>query len=340
MVLAMRDIKERKLAEQALIDSEARYRMLAENIGDVLLRYDADGRISYVSPSVRQWGYEPTDFVGKALAGDTSSIRTISPHRPAQGRHARGRGRQRRSNCVILRADSKWTDRCCPASRSGLAREKLGVVLILRDINARKAAEAALIESEIRYRMLADNTSDIIQRFDADGVVEYISPSVRQLGYEPEFFLGRPTALVVDREDLPAVARRRAEMLSGQTVAPLESRVHAADGRTVWLESRPSPILGEDGNLLGVVNVMRDVTERKNAEIALQDLNLELRRVARASALGAFAARRSACSRSTSPVAEAGGRQRRGGAARCAVRRPWSTMARKRSGHAAARWRR
>jgi len=121
-------------------------------------------------------------------------------------------------------------------------------------------------------------------------VVDYVSPSVRQLGYEPEFFVGRPTAQLVDGEDLPDVVRRRQDLLSGKAVPPLESRVHAADGRTVWLESRPSPILDDEGRLLAVVNVMRDVTDRKAAENALQELNLELRRVARASALGAFAA--------------------------------------------------
>jgi PAS domain S-box-containing protein len=289
VVLVLRDVSKRRAAETALVESEARYRMLAENISDVMMRYDADGRISYVSPSVSQWGYAQADFVGK-IAGHL--IHPDDKERIALRRAAMLAGEEApRVEVRILRGDGKWT---WIESNPALIRDHdgavVGVVLIMRDINQRKLAEAALIESEGRYRMLADNTSDIIQVFDADGVVEYVSPSVRQLGYEPEFFLGRPTAQLVDREDLPAVARRRQDLLSGKPVAPLESRVHAADGRTVWLESRPSPILDEHGKLRGVVNVMRDVTERKNAESALQELNLELRRVARASALGAFAA--------------------------------------------------
>jgi PAS domain S-box-containing protein len=289
VVLALRDVSKRRAAEIALVESEARYRMLAENISDVLLRYDADQRISYVSPSVRQWGYTPADFLGKRAG---HFVHPDDQTRIALRRAAMLAGEiTPRIEARILRADGTWAwVESSPATIRGPDQEVIGVVLILRDISQRKAAEAALIESEARYRMLADNTSDIIQVFDADGVVEYISPSVRQLGYEPEFFLGRPTALLVDREDLPEVARRRQDLLSGRPVAPLESRVHAADGRTVWLESRPSPIFDEHGKLLSVVNVMRDVTERKNAESALQDLNLELRRVARASALGAFAA--------------------------------------------------
>ncbi|MGZ5984439.1 MAG: PAS domain S-box protein [Caulobacteraceae bacterium] len=288
-ISTLRDIGERKLAEQALIDSEARYRILADYSSDVLLRYGADLRIEYVSPAVRQWGYKPDDFIGQRAG---VFVHPDDQERVAQRRSAMLEGKQVQSvEARIARADGSWTwIESNPALVQGPDGDVQGVVLVLRDINQRKLAEQAVLESEARYRMLADNTSDIIQRFDANGVVEYISPSVRQLGYEPEFFIGRPTALLVDREDMPEVMRRRQALLSGKPVPPMESRVRTADGRTVWLESRPSPILDDEGKLLGVVNVMRDVTGRKAAESALQELNLELRRVARASALGAFAA--------------------------------------------------
>src|SRR3569623_16781 len=92
----------------------------------------------------------------------------------------------------------------------------VGVVLVLRDINQRKLAEAALIESEARYRMLADSTSEIIKQFDAAGVVQYVSPSARQLGYEPVLFIGRPTGQLVAAENLAEVTRRRQELLCGK----------------------------------------------------------------------------------------------------------------------------
>jgi PAS domain S-box-containing protein len=288
VVLIMRDISARKAAEAALIESEARYRMLADNVTDVMMRYDVDGLISFVSPSVRQWGYTQADWVGKT-AGHL--IHPDDKERVALRRAAMLAGEDApRAEVRIQRSDGTWTwIESNPALIRNQDGEVVGVVLIMRDINERKCAEHALIDSEARYRMLADNTSDIIQTFNADGVVEYISPSVRQLGYEPEFFIGGRTAQLVESEDLPDVVRRRQELLSGKPVPPLESRVRAADGRTVWLESRPSPIFDEGGKLISVVNVMRDVTERKAAESALQELNLELRRVARASALGAFA---------------------------------------------------
>ncbi|HEY4030728.1 MAG TPA: PAS domain S-box protein [Caulobacteraceae bacterium] len=288
VVLALRDISARKAADAALVDSEARYRILADNSSDVLLHYGTDLRIAYASPAVRQWGYMPEDFVGQPAG--------IFVHPDDAERVARRRTAMLEGELVepvearVRRADGTWTwIESNPALIRSPDAAVVGVVLVLRDINMRKRAEAALIESEARYRMLADNTSDIIQRHDVNGVVQYISPSVRQLGYEPEFFIGRPTAALVAREDLPEVTRRRQQLLSGKPAPPMESRVHAADGRIVWLESRPSPIFDDEGKVVGVVNTMRDITERKAAESALQELNLELRRVARASALGAFA---------------------------------------------------
>ena len=289
IVVVLRDVNQRKQAETALIESEARYRMLADYSSDVLLRYDADQRIAYVSPSVRQWGYTEEDFIGQRAG--------VFVHPDDAGRIAERRAAMLAGEPVqtvearIRRADGDWTwIESNPSQVRDDSGAIIGAVLVLRDINQRKLAEAALIESEARYRMLADNTSDIIQRFNADGIVEYMSPSVRQLGFEPEFFIGRPTAQLVASEDLADVVRRREDLLSGRPVPPQESRSRTADGRTVWLESRPSTIFGDEGEVLGVVNVLRDVTERKNAESALQELNLELRRVARASALGAFAA--------------------------------------------------
>ena len=288
VVLVLRDISQRKAAEAAVIDSEARYRMLADNITDVMLRYDAQAHIEYVSPSVRQWGYEPADFIGMPAGHfvHPDDQPMVAARRQAMFDGAPGQTIEAR----VRRADGDWAwIESNPSVIRAPDQTVIGIVLVLRDISERKAAEAALIDSEARYRMLANNTSDIIQRFNADGVVEYISPSVRQLGYEPEFFLGRPTALLVASEDKAEVVRRREDMLSGRPVPPLESRVYSADGRLVWLESRPSPILDEHGKLVGVVNAMRDVTARKTAENAMQELSLELRRVARASALGAFA---------------------------------------------------
>ena len=160
---------------------------------------------------------------------------------------------------------------------------------------ARQTAKQALdnaarhAESEARYRMLADNSTDIIRRLNADYVVEYVSPSIRQLGYEPEFFLGKKSMSIIHPEYEEELVKRRAAAFSGKSGPPYELRVRSASGEWVWLESTVSPIHDAAGAVTGIVNVLRNINERKAAEAALRQLNSDLQRVARASALGAFA---------------------------------------------------
>jgi PAS domain S-box-containing protein len=288
VVSALRDISEGMAAEQALIDSEARYRMLADNTTDIILCYNSDRRIEYVSPSIRQLGYQPQEFLsltpGHAVHPDdwpniADRIAAIFRGEPGDTLEARARNK-----------DGRWIWlESRPAPIRGENGAVVGIVSVLRDISKRKAAEQALIDSEARYRILAENTNDIIQRLNIDYRVEYMSPSIRQLGYEPEFFLGRESMSIVHPDQQETLRRRREDVLLGRSVPPLEVGVFSASGELVWLESNISPIRDASGVVTGVVNVMRNITERKAAEAALRQVNSELQRVARVSALGAFA---------------------------------------------------
>ena len=288
-ITTLRDIRERKAAELERVNSEARYRMLADNSTDVILLYNLEPTIDYVSPSIRQWGYRPEDFMGKPAG---FFVHPEDSARVAERRAELLRGEQvgvleARVRC----ADGRWIwIESNPALVQDDEGRTVGLLIAMRDITQRKAADQALIDSEARYRMLADNSTDIILSYGADAVTTYISPSVRQLGYTPQEFGRLPHGSIVHPDDWPKIAERSRAIFRGEPGGTVESRVRHADGRWVWLESSPAPIHDDAGAVVGIVSVLRDVSERKAAESALQDVNAELSRIARASALGAFAA--------------------------------------------------
>ena len=136
---------------------------------------------------------------------------------------------------------------------------------------ARRVAEAALArlaESEERFRMLAERTSDVIIRYDPSGMIEYASPAARAWGYAPHELIGRNMAEFCHPQDQTRLLQNRdtitrGEMLSG---AQPPFRLRAADGDWRWAEGNPSPLKDKAGRTIGAVTALRDVTARRALE--------------------------------------------------------------------------
>ncbi|HEY2661608.1 MAG TPA: ATP-binding protein [Caulobacteraceae bacterium] len=141
---------------------------------------------------------------------------------------------------------------------------------------AQAEAEAALIqlrESEARYRMLTDRATDIIVRYNTQGVIEFASPSVREMGYEPEALIGRNLAELTHPADQSRTRELQNEVGTGRTLAAHERdeiRARRADGEWIWLQGNPAPIFDGAGQVIGAVTVLRDVTARRQVEDALR----------------------------------------------------------------------
>ena len=133
----------------------------------------------------------------------------------------------------------------------------------------RRQIKASLAASEARYRLLADNMSDITVLLEADATIAYVSPSVRQLGYEPEEVIGRRTLDFVhpdDRADVALTLQKRAPI---SETGRLEYRVIAKNGDIVWLEGSPTLLRDKSGRLVQMVTTYRDVTVRRRLEAEL-----------------------------------------------------------------------
>lgn len=123
------------------------------------------------------------------------------------------------------------------------------------------------------YRLMVENTIDVIIRYDASRVRTYVSPSSREmLGYEPEEMLGANASSLIHPDDFPHVNPLYRDISPDRTDLHLTFRMLRKDGVYIWVENRYR-YLPEDGGWLAV---MRDVTARKRVEEMLADANARL----------------------------------------------------------------
>ncbi|RIE14648.1 PAS domain-containing sensor histidine kinase, partial [Candidatus Cryosericum hinesii] len=137
----------------------------------------------------------------------------------------------------------------------------------------RKQAEEAQQKSEAQYRLLADNSTDVIWTLDLNGVFTYVSPSVFQLrGYTPEEAIRQPLYEVLSKGSIAIVQEKIQQSLekakSGAVPAPSVTEVEqpCKDGSSVWTEVVSRLMFDATGKPVGIMGVSRNITERKQAD--------------------------------------------------------------------------
>lgn len=142
----------------------------------------------------------------------------------------------------------------------------------------RRRVQEVLRESRERYRLLAENSTDIISRQTTQGTYRYVSPACRTvLGYEIEEMIGKPVISFFHPDDLEALKNTVIPPANGPSVSTAAYRARRKDNSYVWLEITTRIVRDpEKKSPLEVIAVARDITERKEAEKALQQARDEL----------------------------------------------------------------
>lgn len=274
---AQRDQAEDTLRQ--LVETEARLGFLADHSSDLFVSVSAEGRFSYISPNARRYGYAVDDLLGEValefVHPDDRGIVAKALSEAFQGdRDALG-GKAWR----FLAKDGEW--RWCEASpilRRGADGRPFEIAAVLRDVTDRKAADDAIVASEMRYRLLADTSTDVIARLSLDDTIEFVSPSVSQLGYEPEELIGAKMGALLNPEDRDLIERRRAALVAGRSQPSEAIRLRHRDGHWIWMESNRPAVVEENGVPVAIVLNMRDVSDRTAAEqeLAASEANFRL----------------------------------------------------------------
>ncbi|MBA4392709.1 MAG: hypothetical protein C0407_04060, partial [Desulfobacca sp.] len=278
--LAGKELSERKQAQEALNESEKRYRLMAEHTADVIWSMDLNYNFTYVSPSVTKMRGLT---VQEAMAQKIPDF--LTPASLQQALQAMGEENERRRlnpmdwdrkitiELEEYRKDGStvWTENEITYI-GGDNQEPIGIVGVTRDISEQRRNKEALRVSEERFRSLIQSSSDIIIIINEQGRVIYESPSTeRILGYPSGTFIGQSPFSLIHPDDLDRVGKDLDQVFQsiydGNTT---EFRCRKVDGSWVHLEAVGSNQF-TNPSVRGIVLNVREITQRKLAEKALEE---------------------------------------------------------------------
>ncbi len=164
----------------------------------------------------------------------------------------------------------------------------IGSAGMSHDIGEELRAESALRKSEAQYRLLAENSTDLIARCAIDGEIHYVSPSSEALlGYTPESAIGRSITEYLHPDDLETLVLSATDILAGPGVGSRIHRLRRKDGTYGWFETTIRGVRSGPSRLIvEVQTASRDISARKQAEDALRESDDRFRRVIETSPVG------------------------------------------------------
>jgi len=278
-----RDVTERRNAEEQLRRSEERFRALTEISSDWYWETDDSHCFSFLSlqqtlltkqSQAEILGKTRWDLFPDALKpGEWQDHRhTLEARRPFHGLVMR----------IFESGDRGPVGYFSLSGRPMFCSEGrfLGYRGTGRDITRIKLSERQLAESEERYRLITQNMRDLISLHSANGKLLYVSPSFRTItGHDLWAIIGVSARYLLHPDDSLAVRRRYVDILAGRDVpARLTYRLRHRSGHYLWLETQITPVRNTDGSLLHMQAASRDVTLRREAEIAVEKKTAELAR--------------------------------------------------------------
>ena len=292
----MTDVTTLKEAKRELAESETRYRFLAENSTDLILLVGADGKRTYASAASKALlGYEPEEMLAirsqdSIHPDDAKRVLDIMANGWCDGKRVvhtiSYRLRRKDGSYVWVETTGQTVD---------IAGQREQRLLIIRNIEQRRMAEQRLRDSEARYRLLADNSTDMVFQLDQDLVRRYVSPACRELlGYEPEEMIGVKPLSMAHPDDAPRLSLVFQTLMSGRADRQsIINRIRHSDGRWIWVEAQLRALKDPaSGATTGIIGALRDVSARKMVEDELAEANRRLQAQAVQDGLTGLANRR------------------------------------------------
>lgn len=250
-------------SRNSIAESEERYKRIFESFIDIYYRVDASGIITEVSPSVEELsGWSMGEVIGRSVRDVYLEPADRELFLSAIAREGRINGYEvafkRRDGQVIpisIHAKLIFDKNGAPAGIEGT----------LRDISGRKRTEDMFYRTFEKYRMLVDNSVDMIWTMDTSGIITYVSPAWEKvLGYSPDYTTGKDFRVFLHPDDEPWCSGLILRGISsGERIKSPPYRLRNSDGTYRWHEAHGVAVYGRDGVSHLIVGISRDIHERK-----------------------------------------------------------------------------
>ena len=273
------DATERKQAEDALRLSEQNFRSSMDSSSIGIRISDNKDNTCYVNQAFMDiFGYKNMEEI---KASPPPEHYAPEAHAAWISRHEkllRGESMPKQVDIDIIRPDG--TVRHLDVSMKQVFWDgKQQNQTLYNDITERKLAEEAQHESEAKYRLIVENSIDIIFTLDGEGNFIYVSPSAKKiLGYNPDDLVGHPFQSIVHPDDVKIVqaAVKRNTVDGHQTPGGTEYRVRHYSGEWRWHNGTGNSVRDAEGKFLYFLGIGRDITEMKRLEQETKHANEQL----------------------------------------------------------------
>jgi PAS domain S-box-containing protein len=279
VLAVMRDIAHRKLMEQALKESERKYRLLADNVRDIIWTRDMNLRLTYTSPSIMEqqgytveeamartpeetWSQDSLELVQKALAEELK----------IEKKEKKNLSRSRTLEIEVKCKDGStiWTEAKMSFLRDQSGRPT-GIIGVTRNISDRKQTEEALRESEEKYRTVLEANPDPVVVYDIEGKVIYFNPAfTRVFGWTLAERLGNKMDVFVPEEAWKETKMMIEKVLAGERFSNIETLRYNKKGDKIPVSVSGAIYKDKNDNPIGSVINLRDISHQKKLEAQLQ----------------------------------------------------------------------